>query len=85
MEKQNKIVAIYIRVSTLDQVKEGYSLDVQEKTLRNWCNTRNYKIFDLYSDKGISGKCQKEFWLIIIQIYISFYSLCTDITFICDI
>ena len=56
MEKQNKIVAIYIRVSTLDQVKEGYSLDVQEKTLRNWCNTRNYKIFDLYSDKGISGK-----------------------------
>ena len=56
MEKQNKIAGIYIRVSTLDQVKEGYSLDVQEKTLRNWCNTRNYKIFDLYSDKGISGK-----------------------------
>ena len=56
MEKQNKIVAIYIRVSTLDQVREGYSLDAQEKTLRNWCNTRNYKIFDLYSDKGISGK-----------------------------
>ena len=33
MKKDNKRVAIYIRVSTLDQVREGYSLEVQEKTL----------------------------------------------------
>lgn len=49
-------VAIYIRVSTLDQVWNGYSLDDQERILRQWCNDRRYKIFDLYIDRGISGK-----------------------------
>lgn len=49
-------VAIYIRVSTLDQAKEGYSLDAQEKSLRKWCIDKKYYIFDLYADKGISGK-----------------------------
>ena len=56
MEKENKRVAIYIRVSTLDQAREGYSLEVQEKTLRKWCNDRKYYVFDLYADQGISGK-----------------------------
>ena len=56
MAKENKRVAIYIRVSTLDQAREGYSLDAQEKTLRKWCDDRRYEIFDLYADKGISGK-----------------------------
>lgn len=56
MAKENKRVAIYIRVSTLDQAREGYSLDAQEKTLRKWCEDRRYEIFDLYADKGISGK-----------------------------
>ena len=56
MAKENKRVAIYIRVSTLDQAREGYSLEAQEKTLRKWCDDRRYKVFDLYADKGISGK-----------------------------
>jgi len=49
-------VAIYIRVSTLDQAREGYSLDAQEKTLRKWCADRKHVIHDLYADRGISGK-----------------------------
>lgn len=56
MAKENKRVAIYIRVSTLDQAREGYSLEAQEKTLRKWCDDRRYEVFDLYADKGISGK-----------------------------
>lgn len=56
MAKENKRVAIYIRVSTLDQAREGYSLEAQEKILRKWCDDRRYKVFDLYADKGISGK-----------------------------
>lgn len=56
MAKENKRVAIYIRVSTLDQAREGYSLEAQEKTLRKWCDDRKYEVFDLYADKGISGK-----------------------------
>lgn len=35
MTKWNKRVAIYIRVSTLDQAREGYSLEVQEKRSEN--------------------------------------------------
>lgn len=56
MAKENKRIAIYIRVSTLDQAREGYSLEAQEKTLRKWCDDRKYEVFDLYADKGISGK-----------------------------
>lgn len=51
-----KVVAIYIRVSTLDQAREGYSLEAQEKILRKWCADHNCDIFDLYADRGISGK-----------------------------
>lgn len=51
-----KIVAIYIRVSTLDQARDGYSLESQESALRRWCADRKYSIYDLYADRGISGK-----------------------------
>lgn len=49
-------VAIYIRVSTLDQAENGYSLDMQERTLRKWCQDRRYEIAGIYADRGISGK-----------------------------
>lgn len=52
----SKKVAIYIRVSTLDQAREGYSLDAQERTLRKWCEDHKCEIYDLYADRGISGK-----------------------------
>lgn len=53
---ERKRVAIYIRVSTLDQAREGYSLEAQENILRKWCSERKYTVYDLYADKGISGK-----------------------------
>ena len=58
MKKASKVlrVAIYIRVSTLDQAREGYSLDAQERTLRKWCADRKHEIYDVYIDPGISGK-----------------------------
>ena len=49
-------VAIYVRVSTLDQAREGYSLAAQERVLREWCATNGYVIVDIYADEGISGK-----------------------------
>ena len=49
-------VAIYVRVSTLDQALEGYSLAAQERVLREWCATNGYVIVDIYADEGISGK-----------------------------
>lgn len=51
-----KRVAIYVRVSTLDQAEEGYSLEAQEKSLRKWCDDQKYDVYDLYADRGISGK-----------------------------
>ena len=56
MKKERKRVAIYIRVSTLDQAREGYSLDMQEKTLRKWCADHGCDVVDVYADRGISGK-----------------------------
>ena len=51
-----KNVAIYIRVSSLDQAREGYSLAAQERTLRNYCSEKGYSIYKLYADEGISAK-----------------------------
>ncbi|MCB6610177.1 recombinase family protein [[Clostridium] symbiosum] len=55
-EKTKKVVAIYIRVSTLDQAVEGLSLDAQENKLRKYCKDRGYEVHDLYADRGISAK-----------------------------
>lgn len=55
-ENKKKLVAIYIRVSTLDQAREGYSLDAQERTLRKWCTEHNADVYQLYADRGLSGK-----------------------------
>lgn len=54
--ENRKIVAIYTRVSTTEQVQEGYSLEAQEKILREYCKLKKYQIADIYSDMGISGK-----------------------------
>lgn len=57
LKKNEKIrAAIYIRVSTLDQARDGFSLDAQENLLRKYCEEKGYEIFDLYADRGISGK-----------------------------
>lgn len=50
------VVAIYKRVSTDDQAREGHSLEEQEKIIRSYCETYGYKIYKVYSDEGFSGK-----------------------------
>lgn len=49
-------VALYKRVSTEDQAREGHSLDEQERLMRNLCELQNYKVYKVYSDEGFSGK-----------------------------
>lgn len=48
-------VAIYIRVSTQEQAKEGYSLGEQEERLKAYCTARDWDIVKVYSDGGFSG------------------------------
>ena len=55
---QNKKIkaAIYIRVSTEDQVREGFSLGEQENANREYCMKKGYEIYKVYEDAGISAK-----------------------------
>lgn len=48
-------VALYIRVSTQEQAKEGYSIGEQEKRLRSYCEAMQWDIFKVYIDPGYSG------------------------------
>ena len=60
MEKEEKKIAgIYIRVSTEDQAREGFSLGEQEKKLRQLCKYKDFEIFKVYKDAGISAKDMK--------------------------
>lgn len=52
----NERVGIYCRVSTQDQVREGFSLSEQEERLRKLCDYKEYDIIDVYIDEGISAK-----------------------------
>ena len=54
MENKKK-VAIYIRVSSDEQKKSGMSIDAQEEKLKEFCNFKNFEIYKIYKDEGISG------------------------------
>ena len=56
MNDVKMIAGIYIRVSTEDQAREGFSLPEQEKRLRAMCEYKGYKIYKVYKDAGISAK-----------------------------
>jgi len=49
-------VAIYIRVSTEEQVEEGYSIQAQKNRLEAYCVSQGWDIFNFYVDEGISAK-----------------------------
>jgi DNA invertase Pin-like site-specific DNA recombinase len=49
-------VAIYTRVSTEDQAKEGFSLDAQLDKLRSYCKARDWIVGGEYIDDGYSGR-----------------------------
>lgn len=48
-------VAIYIRVSTEDQAREGYSLEVQREYLESFVTREGYDVYKVYCDEGISA------------------------------
>ncbi len=56
MNEEKKIAGLYIRVSTEDQKREGFSLPEQEKRLRAMCEYKGYEIYKVYEDAGISAK-----------------------------
>jgi len=54
---QNKpTAALYVRVSTEEQAKHGYSIAAQEEALTNYCKALGYEVYKIYKDEGISAK-----------------------------
>ena len=56
MNNERMIAAVYIRVSTEDQAREGFSLGEQKEKLLQLCAFKGYKVFKVYEDAGISAK-----------------------------
>ncbi|MCL2513994.1 MAG: recombinase family protein [Oscillospiraceae bacterium] len=59
MKKETKAglrTAIYVRVSTEEQAQEGYSIRAQVEKLKSYALLKDWEIYDLYADEGISGK-----------------------------
>ena len=56
MNNERKIAAVYIRVSTEDQAREGFSLGEQKEKLLQLCAFKGYEVFKVYEDAGISAK-----------------------------
>jgi len=46
---------VYCRVSTEEQVREGYSLDAQEKFCRKFAEANDYQVLEVFRDEGKSG------------------------------
>ena len=51
-----KKCGLYLRVSTEDQAREGFSLPEQKERLEAFCKFKGYEIIDYYEDAGISAK-----------------------------
>ena len=56
MNKEKKKCGLYMRVSTEDQAREGFSLLEQKERLEAFCKFKGYEIIDYYQDAGISAK-----------------------------
>ena len=55
-ENKKVIVGLYPRVSTEDQSRFGHSLDEQECRMKQLCEFKNYEIFKVYREEGVSAK-----------------------------
>lgn len=62
INKENKknilYVACYVRVSTEEQVKFGFSIQAQKNALEKYCRENRYK-YELFVDEGISASSMK--------------------------
>ena len=56
MDDVKKVCGLYMRVSTDDQAREGFSLPEQKERLEAYCKFKGFVIKDYYTDAGISAK-----------------------------
>lgn len=53
--ERDKIMAAYCRVSTLEQKKKGYGIDIQKREIINYCQSSGLNITAWYIDEARSG------------------------------
>ncbi|MEG0826407.1 MAG: recombinase family protein [Bacilli bacterium] len=58
--KEKIKTAVYLRVSTEDQAKEGFSIAAQKEKLTKYVEVNDWKLYDYFIDDGISGKNIKD-------------------------
>lgn len=56
MDDVKKVCGLYMRVSTEDQAREGFSLPEQKERIEAYCKFKGFVIKDYYTDAGISAK-----------------------------
>ena len=56
MDNERKIAGVYIRVSSEDQAREGFSLGEQEEKLLQLCKFKELEVDTVYKEAGISAK-----------------------------
>ena len=47
---------IYLRVSTEEQAQDGFSIRGQEQKLKDYARIKDWSVYRVYADEGISGK-----------------------------
>ena len=48
-------VGLYVRVSTQEQARDGYSIDEQKERLGKYAEAHSWIVYKIYSDPGFSG------------------------------
>ena len=48
--------AVYIRVSTIEQATEGFSIDAQKRRLLAYAESQDWNVSGIYVDDGYSAK-----------------------------
>lgn len=56
MDNEKVVAGLYPRVSTEDQSRYGHSLDEQEDKLKKLCDFKEYEIYKIYREEGVSAK-----------------------------
>ena len=55
-EMKRKSVGCYVRVSTISQDIDKFSINGQIAQIKEYCQFHGYEVFDIYADRGVSGK-----------------------------
>jgi site-specific DNA recombinase len=57
---QKTVALLYLRVSTIRQVIQGVSLEMQEVRCKAFCEQHGWEVAEIFKDEGISGRASED-------------------------